>query len=272
MQQRVGLARALVLDPEILFFDEPFSALDPLIRRDMQDELLALQHRRPRTIVFITHDFDEALRLGDRIAIMKDGVFDQIGTSEVHRRCPGDRLRARVHHRRVQGAGDVGGVGDASVRRRRPCRDAPAVVEDKVDVLVARLLHDPTPITVVDADGTAVGVSVPAEVVALLTARPTTRPTGAQPMSDSALSARRPLPAVQPWQRVRRRCAGLVALQLICRSIGWFATFPDTFDTWISRPFDSFYDWVLANQFTNPIFTRFFTPMSDADQVDDRRR
>ena len=82
MQQRVGLARALVLDPEVLFFDEPFSALDPLIRRDMQDELCSLQERLPRTIVFITHDFDEALRLGDRIAIMKDGVLDQIGTPE----------------------------------------------------------------------------------------------------------------------------------------------------------------------------------------------
>ena len=82
MQQRVGLARALVLDPPVLFFDEPFSALDPLIRRDMQDELCAMQLRRPRTMVFITHDFDEALRLGDRIAIMKDGVLDQVGTPE----------------------------------------------------------------------------------------------------------------------------------------------------------------------------------------------
>jgi glycine betaine/proline transport system ATP-binding protein len=82
MQQRVGLARALAVDPSVLFFDEPFSALDPLIRRDMQSELLRLQAVSPRTIVFITHDFDEALRLGDRIAIMKDGVFDQIGTPE----------------------------------------------------------------------------------------------------------------------------------------------------------------------------------------------
>jgi glycine betaine/proline transport system ATP-binding protein len=82
MQQRVGLARALALDPDILFFDEPFSALDPLIRRDMQDELLRLQRDWHCTIVFITHDFVEALRLGDRIAIMKDGAFDQIGTPE----------------------------------------------------------------------------------------------------------------------------------------------------------------------------------------------
>lgn len=82
MQQRVGLARALAVEPEILFFDEPFSALDPLIRRDMQNELLDLQREMKRTIVFITHDFSEALKLGDHIAIMKDGGFDQIGTPE----------------------------------------------------------------------------------------------------------------------------------------------------------------------------------------------
>jgi glycine betaine/proline transport system ATP-binding protein len=82
MQQRVGLARALALDPRILLFDEPFSALDPLIRRDMQDELVRLQREERRTIVFITHDFAEAIRLGDRIAIMKDGVIEQIGTAE----------------------------------------------------------------------------------------------------------------------------------------------------------------------------------------------
>ncbi len=81
MQQRVGLARALAVEPEVLFFDEPFSALDPLIRRDMQEELLRLQGEMNRTIVFVTHDFDEAIRLGDRIAIMKDGEFDQVGTA-----------------------------------------------------------------------------------------------------------------------------------------------------------------------------------------------
>ncbi|MCG5517343.1 MULTISPECIES: glycine betaine/L-proline ABC transporter ATP-binding protein [unclassified Ectothiorhodospira] len=82
MQQRVGLARALAVDPDILLMDEAFSALDPLIRRDMQDELLALQSRVKKTIVFITHDLDEALRLGDRIVLMKDGYVVQIGTPE----------------------------------------------------------------------------------------------------------------------------------------------------------------------------------------------
>ena len=82
MQQRVGLARALATDPEILFMDEAFSALDPLIRTQMQDELIDLQSQLKKTIVFITHDLDEALKLGDRIAIMKDGVIEQIGAPE----------------------------------------------------------------------------------------------------------------------------------------------------------------------------------------------
>lgn len=82
MQQRVGLARALANDPEVLLMDEAFSALDPLIRVQMQDELLTIQQRMKKTIVFITHDLNEAIKLGDRIAIMKDGEVVQVGTSE----------------------------------------------------------------------------------------------------------------------------------------------------------------------------------------------
>ncbi|QZT38331.1 glycine betaine/L-proline ABC transporter ATP-binding protein [Halosquirtibacter xylanolyticus] len=82
MQQRVGLARALANDPEILLMDEAFSALDPLIKSEMQNELLDLQDKLKKTIVFITHDLDEAIKLGDRIAIMKDGVIEQVGTAE----------------------------------------------------------------------------------------------------------------------------------------------------------------------------------------------
>ncbi|WP_226526843.1 quaternary amine ABC transporter ATP-binding protein [Metabacillus niabensis] len=82
MQQRVGLARALANDPDILLMDEAFSALDPLIRKDMQDELLELQSTMEKTIIFITHDLDEALRIGDRIALMKDGNIVQIGSPE----------------------------------------------------------------------------------------------------------------------------------------------------------------------------------------------
>lgn len=81
-QQRVGIARSLVTDPDLWFLDEPFSALDPLIRREMQDEFLRLQSMLHKTIVFITHDFDEAIRLADRIAVMKDGRIEQTATPE----------------------------------------------------------------------------------------------------------------------------------------------------------------------------------------------
>ena len=81
-QQRVGIARSLAVEPELWFLDEPFSALDPLIRRELQDEFIRLQSRLKKTIVFITHDFDEAIRLADRIAIMKDGAVVQCGTPE----------------------------------------------------------------------------------------------------------------------------------------------------------------------------------------------
>ncbi|MCY4292568.1 MAG: ATP-binding cassette domain-containing protein, partial [Roseovarius sp.] len=81
-QQRVGIARSLAIEPDIWFLDEPFSALDPLIRREMQDEFLRLQELLGKTIVFITHDFDEALRLADRIAIMKDGAIEQCDTPD----------------------------------------------------------------------------------------------------------------------------------------------------------------------------------------------
>jgi glycine betaine/proline transport system ATP-binding protein len=79
-QQRVGIARSLAVEPDIWFLDEPFSALDPLIRKEMQDEFLRLQGKLQKTIMFVTHDFDEALRLADRIAIMKDGIIEQLDT------------------------------------------------------------------------------------------------------------------------------------------------------------------------------------------------
>jgi glycine betaine/proline transport system ATP-binding protein len=82
MRQRVGLARALAINPDILLMDEAFSALDPLIRTEMQDELVKLQAKHQRTIVFISHDLDEAMRIGDRIAIMQNGEVVQVGTPD----------------------------------------------------------------------------------------------------------------------------------------------------------------------------------------------
>ncbi|MEV7006090.1 glycine betaine/L-proline ABC transporter ATP-binding protein [Streptosporangium sp. NPDC051022] len=95
MQQRVGLARALACDPEVLLFDEPFSALDPLIRRDMQAEIIRLHHEVGKTMLFITHDLSEALRLGDRIAIMRAGEIVQLGTAEELVGAPADDYVAR---------------------------------------------------------------------------------------------------------------------------------------------------------------------------------
>jgi glycine betaine/proline transport system ATP-binding protein len=168
MQQRVGLARALVLDPPILFFDEPFSALDPLIRRDMQDELIGLQANLARTIVFITHDFAEALRLGDRIAIMKDGRFDQIGSPEEIVAAPAtDYVReftTDVPKARVLTARSV---MQAVIAELPPTRTVPC--NTRVDALIAELLRDPSPIGVLDrATGEPCGTVSAADVVALV--------------------------------------------------------------------------------------------------------
>lgn len=98
-QQRVGIARSLIGECDVWFLDEPFSALDPLIRREMQDEFISLQSRLNKSIVFITHDFDEAVRLGDRIAIMKDGRLAQIGTAEELLMAPAnDYVKKFVQH------------------------------------------------------------------------------------------------------------------------------------------------------------------------------
>lgn len=102
MRQRVGLARALATDTDIILMDEAFSALDPLIRAEMQDQLLELQHTLQKTIVFITHDLDEALRIGNRIAMLKDGQLVQVGTAQDILQSPADDYVARfVRHRRV---------------------------------------------------------------------------------------------------------------------------------------------------------------------------
>ena len=106
MRQRVGLARALAIDAEVLLMDEAFSALDPLIRYDMQDQLLALQQRLRKTIVFITHDIEEALRLGQHIIILRDGKVEQIGSPEDIRNCPINEYVERFVIRRADSAAD----------------------------------------------------------------------------------------------------------------------------------------------------------------------
>ena len=151
-QQRVGIARSLAVEPDVWFLDEPFSALDPLIRREMQDEFLRLQNLLHKTIVFITHDFDEAIRLADRIAIMNEGVIVQIGAAaelvthpandyvaEFTREVPRDRLLTVAD---VMSAGADPGAGAApveasapihTVARRVLCAEAPLRVVDEND-------------------------------------------------------------------------------------------------------------------------------------------
>ena len=156
MQQRVGLARALAVDPEILLFDEPFSALDPLIRKEMQDELIRLQKTMQRTIIFITHDFAEALRLGDRIAIMKDGSFDQVGTPEeivsnpataYVREFVNDVPRAKVLS-----------VGSVTVSGSAPEGARTVSASSRIETIIPMLLENDQAIRVVDGNGVAIGV------------------------------------------------------------------------------------------------------------------
>lgn len=136
MQQRVGLARALASDPSILLMDEAFSALDPIIRTDMQSELLRLQEIQRRTIVFISHDLDEAMRIGDRIAIMKDGQVVQVGTPEEILRQPADdyvrNFIRGVDTAAVFKAGDIARKSQVVVAesRTKGCRAALKMLQD----------------------------------------------------------------------------------------------------------------------------------------------
>ena len=155
MQQRVGLARALATDPEILLFDEPFSALDPLIRRDMQDEVIRLRREVNKTMVFITHDLSEALRLGDRIAIMRDGRFVQVGTPEEVVGAPADDyVRNFVRDVPRSHVIAVGSVMAAPVAG--PSAGAVAA-NTKVRDVVGLVANSELPVRVVDDRGQDVG-------------------------------------------------------------------------------------------------------------------
>jgi len=158
MQQRVGLARAMAVDPEILIFDEPFSALDPLIRREMQDELISIQAEVQKTMIFITHDFLEAIKMGDRIAIMKDGVVVQIGTPEEIVTNPVDdyvrEFTEDVPRYKVVSVGKV--MQDVSNSAR--IESAQRVHHnEKIDSLIDLVTNSDGPLAVVDDDNQIVG-------------------------------------------------------------------------------------------------------------------
>lgn len=156
MQQRVGLARALAVDPEILLFDEPFSALDPLIRREMQDELISIQARLHKTLIFITHDFAEAVKLGTRIAIMKDGEFVQVGSAEELILHPATRyveeFTRDVPRLRVLSARSIMQPLDG------PPPQGPAVpATQRLEACLPLVLQADWPLPVVDAAGATIG-------------------------------------------------------------------------------------------------------------------
>ncbi|GHJ38777.1 glycine/betaine ABC transporter ATP-binding protein [Streptomyces sp. TS71-3] len=184
MQQRVGLARALATDAELLLMDESFSALDPLIRRDMQDQLLELQKRLKKTIVFITHDLNEAMRLGDRIAVMRDGGIVQIGTAEDILVTPANDYVAAftqdVDRSRVLTAGAIMADPDSAygtapdgTRLRTPedvLAAAPATVSEDTPIieLFTPCSTSATAVAVTDGDGRLTGVVPRARLLAVL--------------------------------------------------------------------------------------------------------
>ena len=156
MQQRVGLARAMAMDPEILFFDEPFSALDPLIRREMQDELLDLQAKLQKTMVFITHDFLEAIKMGDHIAIMKDGEIVQIGTPEEIVAAPVDdyvrEFTEDVPRYKVLSVGKVMRPANKGLSAEGGVRSGA-----KIESAINQVADTDSPVAVVDEAGEIVG-------------------------------------------------------------------------------------------------------------------
>jgi glycine betaine/proline transport system ATP-binding protein len=169
-QQRVGIARSLAVEPEIWFLDEPFSALDPLIRREMQTELLRLQSVLKKTVVFITHDFDEAIRLADRIAIMKDGEIIQTGTPEELVLHPATDYVAEftrdVQRAKVMSAARL-------MRPLSPSADYGGSVKatDKVSTFSARIVGARKVFLVTNADGKPIGEVTPDDVIDLLADR-----------------------------------------------------------------------------------------------------
>ena len=157
MQQRVGLARALAIDPDILLMDEAFSALDPLIRTDMQDQLLDLQKNLKKTIIFITHDLDEALKLGDRIAILNGGKLVQDGNAEEILLNPADEYVSNfvkdVNRIKVLKIGSIMNI-DGNMNESNPS----VMVDESIENCLPTMLESESGLNVLDNDKNFVGV------------------------------------------------------------------------------------------------------------------
>jgi glycine betaine/proline transport system ATP-binding protein len=164
-QQRVGIARSLAVKPELWFLDEPFSALDPLIRGEMQDELIRLQRVLKKTMVFVTHDFDEAIKLADRIAIMKDGAVIQLGTPEQLVMQPADGYVA-AFTRNVQRAKVIS--ARSIMRPVTGALDRAVRAGDKIADVATAVIEAGRPFAVLDADDTVIGALTPQAVIETL--------------------------------------------------------------------------------------------------------
>ena len=166
-QQRVGIARSLAVEPDIWFLDEPFSALDPLIRKEMQDEFLRLQSVLNKTIMFVTHDFDEALRLADKIAIMKDGIIEQLDkpdnivlnpATDYVRKFTKDVPREKVLKiESIMDASDPNAFGEIAVKK-----------DDIIETVAEKILNSKEIIKVVDEKNSVVGSINPSKVIKVL--------------------------------------------------------------------------------------------------------
>jgi len=164
-QQRVGIARSLAVEPDIWFLDEPFSALDPLIRKEMQDEFLRLQGTLKKTIMFVTHDFDEALRLADRIAIMKDGIIEQLDTpanivlspaTEYVRKFTQEVPREKVL--KIESVMDP--MSDS-----KNLSDLKVSKDAIIETVAEKILGQEKPVSVIDSNNKVVGVVKPSKVI-----------------------------------------------------------------------------------------------------------
>mgnify|MGYP001261703089 FL=1 len=164
-QQRVGIARSLAVEPDIWFLDEPFSALDPLIRKEMQDEFLRLQGVLNKTILFVTHDFDEALRLADRIAIMKDGIIEQLDTPANIVLNPATeyvrKFTQEVPREKVLKIESVMEPLDSSEK----LSDIKVSKEAIIETVAEKILNQDKPIAVIDSNKKVVGIVKPSKII-----------------------------------------------------------------------------------------------------------
>jgi len=164
-QQRVGIARSLAVEPDIWFLDEPFSALDPLIRKEMQDEFLRLQGKLQKTIMFITHDFDEALKLADRIAIMKDGIIEQLDMPANIVLNPATeyvrKFTQEVPREKVLKIESVMDPVDSSVELSDLNVSKDAIIEEVAE----KILSQEKPVPVIDSNKKTVGIVKPSKII-----------------------------------------------------------------------------------------------------------